>query len=312
MENKTKRKTNHSTITPIQGYHETKKHTDVLFPFNIYLCTIPDDFPSVSLHWQDTMEIIYIKKGAGLAQVNLDTFQIQESDIILVPPGQLHGLSRMPHERMEYENIIFDLTLLGSGVMDICSQKYLTPLQNGQLTFPACITSKDPLHPQLSECLTDIDRLCETHSSGYELGIKSDILRLFFLVFRHTDTSNFSDTMSISHASPLPVRTAQKINRLKIVLDCIDKNYQHRLTIDDAALLCGYSPSHFMRWFQQMTGTSFTRFLNQFRLEKAYSELRNTDKSVLEISQQCGFENLSNFNRLFKRQFQKTPREARI
>ena len=49
------------------GYHETKKHTGFLFPYNVYPCTIPDDFPSVSLHWQDTMEIVYIKKGRGRA-----------------------------------------------------------------------------------------------------------------------------------------------------------------------------------------------------------------------------------------------------
>ena len=43
---------------------ETKKHGSVLFPFNIYPCTIPADFPSVALHWQKSMEIIFVKKGA--------------------------------------------------------------------------------------------------------------------------------------------------------------------------------------------------------------------------------------------------------
>ena len=312
MENKMNFDNDNLTDTPLQGYHETKKHTDSLFPFNIYLCTIPDDFPSVFLHWQDTMEIIYIKKGKGIAKVDLDTFQIREGDIIFAPPGHLHGLSRMPHERMEYENIIFDLSLLGSGVIDICSQKYLTPLKSGQLPFPVCITPQDALHSPISDCLNNIDRLCETCPPGYELGIKSDMFRIFSVILRHTDTRQMPDTASLSHGSPLPVRTAQKINRLKTVVDYIEKNYQRRITIDDAAALCGYSPSHFMRWFQQMTGMSFICFLNRFRLEKAYLELRNTDKSVLEVSQQCGFDNLSNFNRMFKRQFQKTPREVRF
>ena len=46
-----------------QAFQEKKQHGSVLYPFNIYLCTIPLDFPSVSLHWQKSMEIIYIKKG---------------------------------------------------------------------------------------------------------------------------------------------------------------------------------------------------------------------------------------------------------
>lgn len=60
-----------------------------------------------------------------------------------------------------------------------------------------------------------------------------------------------------------------------------------------------------------MTGTSFIKYLNRFRLNKALEELKNTDRTVLEISQQSGFDNLSNFNRLFKKQFHKTPRELR-
>ena len=44
-------------------YHETKKHTDTMFAFNIYPCSIPLDFSFVPLHWQDGVELIYIKKG---------------------------------------------------------------------------------------------------------------------------------------------------------------------------------------------------------------------------------------------------------
>lgn len=112
-----------------------------MFPYNVYLCTIPDDFPSVFLHWQDTMEIIYIKKGVGMAQVDLSSFEIHAGDIILVPPGHLHGLSQIKGQRMEYENIIFDMEFLGSNVVDVCSQKYLLPLLNNRISFPVCILS---------------------------------------------------------------------------------------------------------------------------------------------------------------------------
>lgn len=47
-------------------YQETKQHGSRLFPFNIYPCTIPLDFPAVPLHWHKEMELIYIKKGKGL------------------------------------------------------------------------------------------------------------------------------------------------------------------------------------------------------------------------------------------------------
>ena len=41
---------------------ETKQHGAVRFPFNIYPCTIPGDFPQVALHWQESMELIFVKR----------------------------------------------------------------------------------------------------------------------------------------------------------------------------------------------------------------------------------------------------------
>lgn len=48
-----------------EGLQELKQHGSRLFPFNIYPCTIPGDFPTVALHWQKSMEVIYVKKGCG-------------------------------------------------------------------------------------------------------------------------------------------------------------------------------------------------------------------------------------------------------
>ncbi len=47
---------------------ETKQHGAVRFPFNLYPCTIPGDFPQVALHWQESMELVFVKRGTGLVQ----------------------------------------------------------------------------------------------------------------------------------------------------------------------------------------------------------------------------------------------------
>ena len=49
---------------------EAKQHGAVWFPFNIYPCTIPKDFPQVALHWQDSMELVFVKKGRGIVQAD--------------------------------------------------------------------------------------------------------------------------------------------------------------------------------------------------------------------------------------------------
>ena len=62
-------------------YRETKVHEQPGFAYNTYLCTIPDDFEKVPLHWHDQFELIYIKKGKALVSVDLTTYEVGEGGI---------------------------------------------------------------------------------------------------------------------------------------------------------------------------------------------------------------------------------------
>lgn len=108
----------------------------------------------------------------------------------------------------------------------------------------------------------------------------------------------------------LPAETADT-QRLKTVLQWLSAHYAEPLRVADAAGVCSFSASHFMRWFRQMTGQSFIAFLNEYRLNTAAEALRTTDETVLTIASRCGFENLSYFNRAFKAHFGMTPRDYR-
>lgn len=278
-------------------YKEEKLHGSALFPFNIYPCTIPDDFDSVPLHWQNSMELIYIKRGAGLAQVALNVMEARAGDIFVLPPGTLHGLRQSPGKRMEYENFIFSLTLLG-GADDVCAQQYLMPLQSGRQTLPARLSLEDPGYAAAAACLTDAEEFCRTRRSGFELGVKGAMLRFVALLLAE---------QNLPPAPPDSVGAA----RLKKLLQRVEDDCAAPLSVEQAAAECGCSASHFMRWFKKMTGTTFGVYLNERRLATAAELLRTTDDTVLSIAEQAGFENLSNFNRRFKARYGVTPRQYR-
>ena len=80
---------------------ETKQHGAVRFPFNIYPCTIPGDFPQVALHWQESMELIFVKRGAGLVQAGAVTHPAYMGDIFIFTPGTLHALRQTEGQYME-------------------------------------------------------------------------------------------------------------------------------------------------------------------------------------------------------------------
>lgn len=281
------------------AYEETKQHTDMMFAFNVYPCTIPADFSFVPIHWHNSMEIIYVKQGTGIVQVDFESYTAESGDIFFVLPGHLHALRSVPQKRMEYENIIFDMTFLGSDKVDICSQKYLQPIINDKICFPSRIRKSDSSYSSVSACLDASDRLCSLRPDGYELGVKGHLMVLFSILFQMTmeQTEKIADD--------------KDVEKLKTVLLRIERDYDKKLTVEQMAEECGYSASHFMRWFKDMTGSGFAGYLIEYRLSKAALALRDTNDTILDISERTGFDNLSNFNRLFKKKFDMTPSRFR-
>ena len=276
---------------------ENKRHGEKWFPFDIYPCTIPKDFPQVALHWQNSVELVFVKKGMGTAQVGLESMTAMAGDIFVFAPGVLHGLGQIPGETMEYENIIYEVDLLG-GSGDLCYRRYLLPLQSGRLSLPHRLTQGHPCYCAVLECLHRLETVNRDRVLGYELQIKGLLLCLLSALVAQSDG--------------LPPSENADTRRLKTVLQYVTAQFADNLPVAEVAAVCQCSPSHFMRWFKQMTGQRFTEYLNIYRLNAAAEALRTTDDTVLTVAERCGFKNLSYFNRAFKASFGLTPREYRL
>ena len=94
---------------------------------------------------------------------------------------------------------------------------------------------------------------------------------------------------------------------LRQTVQYVDRHYPEKITVAAISAQCGYSSSHFMKRFHDLTGTSFAQYLIHFRLEKAAVLLRGSRYTVLEIAARCGFDNASYFTRAFTRQYGVSP-----
>ena len=112
-------------ILEYENYHEDKTHVELTFPYNTYLCSIPLDFSGVPLHWHDDMELIYIKKGCGHISVDFKEYHVTAPSLVLILPGQLHSIDQYMDESMEYENIIFSMSMLLTGKYDYTKEDFL-------------------------------------------------------------------------------------------------------------------------------------------------------------------------------------------
>jgi len=285
-------------VLEYENYQEKKTHVDVTFPYNTYLCSIPLDFHEVPLHWHDDMEIIYIKKGHGYVTVDFKQYKVSGGTIVLILPGQLHSIEQFDDLSMEYENIIFNVNMLLPRTEDASSTEFLRPLLNGQLTVPSVYSVVSEHYDALSACIDACDEICKTKPLGYELYLKGKLFEFFYILSNRCRNEK----------NP---RTAKSLDKLRIVLKLVENSYMHKITIAEVADRIDFSESHFMRYFKENMGTSFVDYLRDYRLTMAARLLQVTDNTILTISEEVGFENLSYFNRAFKKKYGMTPREYR-
>ena len=99
--------------------------------------------------------------------------------------------------------------------------------------------------------------------------------------------------------------------RILKVKNFISKNYMEEVRLAQLADIAGMSPSAFSRFFKLHTGRNLTDYIIDIRLGAATRMLVDTARSVSEISFECGFNNLSNFNRIFKKKKGCSPSEFR-
>lgn len=282
-------------IIRYENYHESKRHGDYSFPYTTYICTIPLDFPNVPLHWHEELEFIYIKQGMGSVTVNMTAFDVSAGTIILVLPGQLHSISQLGNNRMEYENILFHADMLISSKIDSCNRMFFEPLFNGEILFPTLFIPGDRYYSHIAPILDECDRISEFRQDGYQLLLKSRLLYLFYEM----------NTNCRIKCGELP--GLKDIERLKSVLKYIEHHYHESISIDCISEIASYSPSHFMRLFKETLGKSFTAYLIEYRLTMAARLLRGSDNTILEVASEVGFDNVSYFSRSFRKQFGITP-----
>ena len=114
-------------------------------------------------------------------------------------------------------------------------------------------------------------------------------------------------------ASPhfVPALSIYQGDRINQVCNLISRRFREGITQSDAARAARMSPSSFCRFFRRATNKTFREFLNEVRIGNACRALLETDKTVVEICYESGFNNLSNFNRQFLRLRKTSPRDYR-
>lgn len=280
--------------SPALEQRENAKHGEAFFPMQKYITEFSSDYPAVTTHWHEEAELTLITSGHCLYQINLIDYEVNEGDILFVPPLLLHSISINPDETAVSETYVFHMNFLGGNSTDVCSTRYLTPLMNQELALPCLITPAHPVYGSLRKIFGQITSLYDEKIIGYELALKSLFLQAIFLLLQYSEKTPSSNTKASS-------------DKLKQVLDYIELHYADSISVSELAKLCYFSDYHFMRFFKKHMNMTCVEYINNLRLEKAVELFKEGESSILDVSLSVGFHNLSYFHRAFKKKYHVTP-----
>lgn len=111
---------------------------------------------------------------------------------------------------------------------------------------------------------------------------------------------------AVSGSLALPSGQEGKAGR---IFEYIEKNYQEKITLEDAARYVFMAPASFSRFFSRTTGITFVKYLTRVRLEHAVSDLLSSGLSISDLAYKNGFGSVSQFNKQFKQFYHMPPLE---
>lgn len=289
---------------------EQRDHGTTSFPCGLYEIFEDDPWPGVKHHWHDEIEIIYFMRGSYTLELNMDSFQIQEECIYFVNPGELHAI--IPHGPCQESAILFHPRILNFDGYDMIQGHLVQPLLQHQMSLPRCIYPNNPVYKEVrNEYLnivtsfyqggsysTDLrESLAENLTS--QLFIKAGLLKILgHLSFHHLLTKVTEPDDS-------------RVQTLKTALTFVREHYKEKIYLKDLAKLVNMNEQYFCRFFKKAIGKSPVSYINEYRIKAAVELLRDTDLPVMDICLDCGFNNLGNFMREFKKQTGYTPLKYR-
>ena len=279
-------------IENLQGIFETvnfKADTRV----KLYMNEDPDSYPP---HWHSPMEIIMPLKNIYTVECGGKTYTLREGDIIFIFPCNLHTLTAPKSGR----RIIFqpDVQILHQikevdGIMSLLSPVVL-------------ITPEDSpnIYEKVRDLLLEIADEYNGNAPLSEAVIYSKFLNMLVLMGRDY-TDNLVDFEVTSY------KKQEYTEKFITICDYISAHCTEDLNLDQLSELAGFSKYHFSRLFKQFSGQSFYSYVSQKRIEHAQMLLASGNKSITEVAIDSGFESMSAFIRMFKKQKGMTPTRFR-
>ena len=244
-------------------------------------------------HYHPEIEICFTLKSEGKRYVGNNISDYGKNDLVMI--GSL-----LPHGFTTDQNCHQIVIQFGE---DFLGQTFL---QKAELQLINQLILRSKMGLQFNEKTTKkAKKIIKSIITKHGCNKLLSLLKLLNVLSKATDyniicTKEYSLNLNLN-----------ALSRIRTVLDFVENNYKKDITIREAAQLINLTESAFYKFIKKHTNKKFTQIVNEFRVDHATKLLIRGEKTIAQICYDCGYNNLSYFNRKFKEIMDVIPSEFR-
>ncbi len=252
------------------------------------------------IHNHEVFELNFVEHAPGVRRIVGDSNEvIGEYDMVLITSPDL-------------EHVWEQNTCTSDNIREVTVQFYFDLSEDGFLSHNPFVSMRKMMMEARKGLSFPLDAIMHVY---HLIDTLSTIKDGFYAVTQFMtilyELSKCDGSRTLATSSYAKVEAESDSRRILKVKNYIGKNYMDEIRLATMADIAGMSPSAFSRFFKLHTGRNLSEYIIDLRLGYASRMLVDTTKSIAEISFSCGFNNLSNFNRIFKKKKNCSPSEFR-
>lgn len=256
-------------------------------------------------HYHDYIEFLFaLEPCETTVWVAGERVCMRTGDMVVINSNVTHDFFHMlPFNRYICIKVVPEVIYFSeNSAYDI---RYVIPFLQDRLTLYRQFRREDLENTEIPQAFADMVKESEGRKFGYEIALKSLILKIFLWMIRY-DTPE--DGVGEREQEAVPQENFRLIRQS---VEYINRNFAD-VTEGEAAAVANMSYSHYSRMFRTVMGKNFHDYLNSLRIREAERLLLSTDLPVVEIALACGFATSSYFIERFRRAKGYTPGQYRL
>lgn len=271
------------------------------YPVGVYYLDLSKSYMNrIRWHWHEEMEILIINNGHAEVSTDDAAYPLKPGQGIIINQNVMHSIRSMNKQNCTFYSLVFHPDFLFGHKNSYLQTQFLLPIQNFHLFKILVMNETNTWHERMMDAVNDAIAANVTKQFGYEIATKGHLCRFWAELIARIPQLDVAP----------PPHVSLDEQRVKQAMLFIRKHHAEPISLDEIADSVHISKSECCRCFARTLQMTPFEYLMKYRILEATKKMIETIKdpmSIADIALSVGFNNVSYFNKLFKKFLGCTP-----